>query len=376
MNKYLVSAYTLLLSIRKRMSPAGELSLPSRGFSVREQMLFAKRLSFLITASVPILESLYILKEQAHTSRSKKLYDILITHIAEGQYLHTTLKKTKAFSDYVINIIRVGEMSGTLSKNLIYLAEELEKRDNLRRKIIGATFYPIVITLATLGLTGLLTVYIFPKIMPIFISLHVELPITTRVLLFVSQFLSHHGLELILGLILLVGAIWIAVAAHKDIRYWTHRLLLMMPIFGNTALSYTMANACRTLSLLLKSGMQVTSALEVVAQSTQNEVFAREFLALQRRVETGESLSKAIASRKGRFPILVGHMIAIGERTGSLADSLRYLSDLYDAEVDDITKNLSSVLEPVLMIVMGIVVGLVAVSVITPIYAITQKLTR
>jgi type IV pilus assembly protein PilC len=339
-------------------------------------MHFAKRLSFLITAGVPILESVHILKEQSRGRRAARLYDRLIRDIAEGQYLHTSLKKLKVFSDYVLNIIRVGELSGTLAKNLIYLAQELEKRDALRRKIIGATFYPVVISIATLGLTGLLTVYIFPKIMPIFISLNVELPLTTRVLLALSQFLSTHGLTFI-GILVVIGVgVYALIRANREIRFWAHWLTLRIPLFGPTSQAYTMANACRTLSLLLRSGMLVTSALEVVAASTTNEVYAREFALIRTRAETGESLSRAIRNRGTRFPILVGHMVAIGERTGTLTESLGYLAELYEGEVDDITKNLSSVLEPVLMIVMGVVVGLVAVSVITPIYAITQKLTR
>ncbi|MEK9177025.1 MAG: type II secretion system F family protein, partial [Patescibacteria group bacterium] len=170
-------------------------------FSIKDQMLFAKRLSFLVGANVPILESFHVLKEQTRSSRVRHVYERIIHDIENGQALSKSLHKFgKTFTPFAINLIRVGELSGSLAQSLIYLAEELKKRYILKGKIVSALVYPIIITVATLGITGLLTVFIFPKIMPIFASLNVELPLTTRILLAVSTFLQNYGLWVIAGL--------------------------------------------------------------------------------------------------------------------------------------------------------------------------------
>ncbi|MBY0539274.1 type II secretion system F family protein [Patescibacteria group bacterium] len=384
MNKFLesVKAYfarekikaTVNASPKKKTAPLFSMSVR---FSVKDQMLFAKRLSFLIKSNVPILESLHILKEQSKGGGAQRVYERLITDISSGQYLHVSMKRFgNTFGHFALNIIKVGELSGILSQNLIYLANELEKRYELKRRITGALVYPIVITLATLGITGLLTVFIFPKIMPIFASLAVELPFTTKMLLAMSTFLQKHGILTFFVL----AACWFALAmiirASEKVRFVFDYAFLKMPIVGTIMAAYNMSNFNRTLGLLLKSGLKITDALLIVAETTENLVYRKEYLALAKSAERGEQISKTLSKRAPFFPAMTTHMIAIGEKTGSLSDTLLYLSDMYEAELNDLTKNLSSILEPILMLVMGLVVGFVAVSVIAPIYEITQSLQR
>ncbi len=351
-------------------------SMPMR-FSVKDQMLFAKRLSFLIKSNVPILESLYILKEQTKAGAVQRVYERLITDISSGQYLHVSMKRFgNTFGHFALNIIKVGELSGILSQNLVYLANELEKRYELKRRIAGALVYPIVITLATLGITGLLTVFIFPKIMPIFASLSVELPFTTKVLLGMSLYLQQHGILTIIILAIFWFGLAMLIRSSERVRIVFDYTFLKMPIVGGIMAAYNMSNFNRTLGLLLKSGLKITDALSIVAETTENLVYRKEYLQLAKSAERGEQISKALAKRKSFFPAMTTHMIAIGEKTGTLSDTLIYLSEMYEAELNDLTKNLSSVLEPILMLVMGVIVGFVAVSVIAPIYEITQSLQR
>ncbi len=345
--------------------------------SVTEQMLFAKRLSFLIGASISVVECFQVLQEQARSVRVRYVYERIRGDLSSGQYLHTSLKKFgTAFGSFAINLIKVGELSGSLSQNLAYLAEEMKKRHLLQKKLIGALVYPVIITIATLGITGLLTVFIFPKIMPIFASLNVELPLTTQILLAVSLFLRENGMWVVLGSV--VGLIVISMLYKKvpTVRHVLDQVSLVLPVIGPLSRSYHMANFCRTLGLLLKSGMTLLEATIIMSDTMDNVVFGRALLQVAEGIKTGKQLSIMLAHHKELFPSMMTHMIGIGERTGNLSNTLIYLSDYYEVEVDDMTRNLSSAIEPILMVVMGLLVGLVAVSVITPIYEITQKISR
>jgi len=344
-------------------------------FPIKEQVHFAKRLSFLISAGVPILESLELLKSQSRSSSRKYIYSTIIEDVNNGKYLSQSLAKfERLFGSFAISIIKIGETSGVLTKNLNYLAEELKKKEELRKKIVGALIYPIFITIATLVLSGSLTVFIFPKVMPIFRSLNVDLPITTVILLAISNFLSEYGLYVIAGAILTIVAIKLTMRFVVPFRFFMHALSLRLPIFGKLMKYYHMNNFCRTLGLLLKSGVNVVEAVRITGDTMSSLVYKRECQKMAEVVTRGERISNYIVTKPSLFPDFTAHLIAVGETSGSLSDSLVYLSDMYESEVSDMTKNLSNSIEPILMIFMGLIVGFVAVSVITPIYEVTQHL--
>ena len=350
---------------KKKASPSTLFA----GFSIKELTHFTKRLAFLIRSGVPILESLQLLHKQNRSSARGKILESVVDDVANGRTLSAGLGRyPKIFGNFTINVIRVGEMSGTLSQNLAYLALELEKRNVLKRKVIGALVYPAFITVATISIATLLTVFIFPKVMPIFISLNVKLPFTTRVLLFMSDFLRTYGLYVLGGLIVLGVAYFFALRKSDALRYFVARNILRLPLFGRLVQNYNMTNFSRTLSLLLRSGFNLSESLTVTADSTPNPVFKLECMRTREGVIKGERISQHFEKIPKLFPDMVSHMVAIGEKSGTLSDSLMYLAEHYEAEVDDTVKNLSSSIEPVLMIFMGLIVGFVAVSIITPIY--------
>lgn len=345
--------------------------------SIRNQSLFAKRLSFLVNANVALLDSLHIVRDQTSSKSMVRVIDHVIRDIAQGQYLHASLGKLpNTFSGFFVNMIKVGELSGILSANLNYLADELRKREVLRKKIIGALVYPLFITVATLGVTGLLTAYIFPKIMPIFASLKVSLPLTTVILIAVSAYLREWGFLTLIGIAVLVVVFLIIRSMFPKFRLFVEGITLRIPIAGKLVQTYNLANFCRTLGVLLKSGATVTQALDITGDTLDNTLYRKSCHAISARVKKGEQISLSLMENKKLYPSLIGHMVGIGEKTGKLSDTLIYLSGLYEEELDDQAKNLSSSIEPILMVVMGLVVGFVAVSVITPIYSITQSLSR
>lgn len=352
------------------------LSVVQVRMPLKEQIFFAKRLSFLMDAGVPLIESLHIIKSQTKKSARAQAYESIIGDIANGQYLSKSLAKFRhMFSDFAINLIKVGETSGILNQNLAYLADELAKKDALKKKVVGAMVYPIFITVATLGIVTLLTVYIFPKITPIFTSLKVPLPLVTRVLMAVSDYLREWGLLTLCIVLLCVFAFMMLRVFVLSVRQVTDRFFLTLPIIGSLAKSYNLANANRTLGLMLQSGVPVTSALTVTAETMPNLAYKQAFTAVAEVVLKGGTISQGLREHPALFTDMMVHLITVGETTGNLSQTLVYLAGFYELEVEDLTKNLSSSIEPALMIVMGLLVGLIAVSVITPIYAITQHLT-
>jgi len=345
-------------------------------FSAKERTLFAKRLAFLLRAGVPLVEALHLIRSQTSSVGKGRVYDEVIHDVKEGQYLATSLAKhARLFGEFSINLIRVGETSGVLSQNLSYLSDELQKHHDLIRKVRAAMVYPVFITLSTLGVTATLTAFIFPKLMPIFTSLHVDLPLTTRMLIAAADYLAKWGITTVLVLALGVVAFFAVRNKSERMRYRTDRALLRVPIMGALARAYNLANFSRTLGLLLKSGLSLMDAIVTVGQTTHNRAYRAASKEMSDAVLRGEPVSRALAARPELFPDMFVHMVAIGESTGNLSGSLIYMSEGYESEVDELTKGLSSAIEPVLLIVMGLLVGLIAVSVITPIYSITQYLT-
>jgi type IV pilus assembly protein PilC len=376
MNKILTQAKKRVhVGTLARVMPSFSSVRMSPRFSLKEQSLFMKRLAFLINANVSLIEGLHILHSQARTRSHGRMLEQIIGDTQNGQSLAKSFSKfPRVFGQFSIHIIKVGESSGSLSLNLNYLADEMRKRQALRRKVVGAFIYPALISTATLAITGFLMVYLFPKIMPIFTSLHMTLPLTTRIVMGISNFLVAWGLEVIVVALLLSVGLMVALKRSHFIHYQFDRVVLKLPIIGNVMQYYNLANASRTLGLLLKSGVTLREALPITADTTKHLVYKRQFIALTEVVNRGEKISTHLLRNRSLFPNIFSHLVAVGERSGKLSESLVYLSELYDNEVDDFTKNLSTLIEPALMIFMGLVVGFIAVSIITPIYGITQNL--
>ncbi|MDD4988826.1 MAG: type II secretion system F family protein [Candidatus Pacebacteria bacterium] len=360
----------------KKSALAGLLARARFGhFSMKDKIHFSKRLSFLIHGGVPIVESLYIIQKQNRSKGRAEFFETLIADVSSGQYLSTSLARFQnLFGAFAVNMIRVGETSGILDQNLEYLAHELEKKHLLKQKIVSALVYPIFVTIATLGLTLLLTAFIFPKILPIFTSLHITIPLTTRILIGVSVFLHLYGWWLVFSVLFFIGICAYLVKKFKRVRYWLDVALLKLPFVRKIVQSYAVANFCRTLGLLLKGGVTVSEAVVLTAESTNNLVFQEGLETLAKTVMKGERISSFFNENEKLFPDTLSQMVAVGETTGNLSNTFLYVAEMYEREVDDIARNLSGSVEPILMIIMGLLVGLVAVSVITPIYEITAHL--
>jgi type IV pilus assembly protein PilC len=339
-----------------------------------DRIMLAKRLAYLTRAGIPLMESVHMLEADSSANTTAILRSIG-ADLENGSPLARALARfPRTFSGFEVAIVRMGEASGMLSSNLEYLAEELRKADMLRKKLLGSLAYPAVIAIATLLITGFLTLYLFPRIMPVFLSLRIELPITTRAVIALSSFLMHWGVWLALAFAGMVLALTIGIRRNTGVRMRCASLALATPLIGPLLKSYHLATALRTLGRLLGSGMPLSEAAALTARAVQHPLYQRAYENLESVIARGERISQSLGRTPTLFPAIVVQMIAVGERSGTLSDTLLYLAELYETEVDDRTRILSTLMEPALMILMGIVVGFIAVSIIAPIYGITDHL--
>ncbi len=343
-------------------------------FTTSEQVIFIKRLAMMLRSGMPIVAVLEMLDSQSHTLVSKRITKSLVTDVAKGQTLSFAMQKfPKSFGVFCINMVRVGESSGTLPLNLEYVTVELKKKQELRKQIVGALVYPAIIVIATLGITFFLILYIFPKILPIFSSLHIDLPLSTRIVIEVSELLKSYW-HILLGSIALCVVVYPQLCKNNTFKYARDSALLKIPIFGRLHVSYNLTNVLRTLGLLLQHEVWIVEALTIASLSSDNLVYKEVLIDAQKGVVQGQLLSARLQKHTRLFPPLCIQMIKASELTGNLGPTLEYISEIYEADMRDATKNLTTVLEPILMLTMGLCVGFIAVSIITPIYGITQNL--
>lgn len=343
-----------------------------RRVSTQDKINFARHLSIVIRAGLPILEGLKIIKKQTESRSLIKIIDGIIVDISNGQFLAASLERhPDVFDSFFTNIVRVGETSGTLAANLLYLADELKKSHDLSNKVRSAMVYPIIIGVATIVLVSFLVFFAFPKILPLFATLHLQLPLPTRILIAVSQFLVANGPYVLIGIVVFVFVLKILFMI-RPVKYLLDRVMLAAPIFGRLSVDINMANFTRVLSVLLRGGIKIVEALIITSKTFGNLVYERELLAAAEDVKKGGRLAQRLSLHKNLFPMLLSGLIEIGENTGNLEDNLSYLADYYRDEAEMSIHNLTTLLEPMMLLLMGLLVGFVAISIITPIYQITQ----
>lgn len=340
--------------------------------SLQDKINFARHLSIVISAGLPLLEGLKIIRRQTTSRSLGKIIEKVAVDVSNGQFLAASLAQfPAAFDDFFVNIVRVGEASGTLSANLSYLSDELRKSRELKNKIKAAVVYPTVVLVATVSIVGFLVFFVFPKVIPLFASLNVPLPTTTKVLISVAQFILTYWIWILVGFAVFVILARILLSL-RDIKYAADRTLFFLPVVSRLIINVNMANLSRVLGILLKGGIKIVEAVTITAATFDNSVYRRALLEAAEEVKRGEPLARYLEERDNIFPLMLSGLVEIGENTGNLEDNLFYLSDYFQEEVDFALKNLTSLLEPALLLVMGLVVGFVAISIITPIYQITQ----
>ena len=339
-----------------------------------ERLFLIKRLAQLLRASIPLSESISLLKEHS-SKKAQAILSLITDDIHQGLSLaHAFRRFPRNFSPFEIQVVHIGESSGTLALSLTYLAEELTKQRTLRRSVLGSLLYPALITSTTFLITGFLMVYLFPRILPVFVSLHIQLPLTTRIMIAVSTFLLTWGWLVLL--LIALGSVGLIAWYRFDagFRYRFAIVVLYVPLIGTLLRDYHLATSVRMLGILLSHGVPLLEALPLTTNASSHLVYRRAYGELLEHILAGERIAPSLTLTPHLFPPLVVQLIEVGERSGTLAETLLYTASLYESDIQETTRTLSTLIEPALMTVMGLLVGFIAVSIITPIYGITQHL--
>ena len=334
-----------------------------------EIVLFTKHLSIMLRAGLTLLESLDILKEQATTWRMRTVLATLKNHVERGGKLSDAFATyPQVFSPFYINIIRAGEVSGTLDKNLEHLAVQFTKDFELRRKVKLALMYPTVVIVMGLLIGFFFATFVLPQIASLFTGLGgVELPLSTRILLKVSEIAREHTMLAFFGL---VGSIifFMWFIRRKFLAPVTHLIALRLPIFGRIVQNVNLARFSLVFSTMLSSGVDIIKALEVTSNVLNNIYYKRILQKTLIEVQRGHSVSEILMTSKDLFPPITSRMIGIGEQAGKLEEVLLYLSDFYELEVEATMRNLSTILEPIMLLIIGGMALFMAYAILIPIY--------
>ncbi len=339
----------------------------------QEKITFARHLSMVVRAGLPLLEGLQMLRRQRFSKTLGAVIDQLVADVNAGRPLADSLGRfPQLFGDFFTNIVRVGEASGTLGDNLAYLADEIRKGRELQGKVRSALIYPVVLLVATIAVVSFLTFFVFPKILPVLSGFNVQLPLTTRILIGVLDVLSKYGIVGGLAAIAAIVGLRFLFTRVRPFRKAFHGFLLGIPVTGQLMMNVNVANFSRVLGILLKSGVHIVEGIQVTSATFSNLVYKDVLMRAADGIRRGESLGAELERYPRAFPPLMTGIVTIGEQTGNLEGNLIYLSEHYTEETDEALKTMTALLEPILLVGMGLLVGFVALSIILPIYSLSQ----
>ncbi len=340
----------------------------------KELMVVTKQLASMLASGLPLDEALNIIAEQAESKRMGEiLYDIKI-RVESGSSLSQALRKYKdVFPPMYVNMVHAGEQTGNLDGVLKRLSEMMEKHLALRRKIRGALIYPTIVTIVAVGVIALILTFVIPTFATMYKSSGMSLPLPTQIVINVSMFMKHYFMYMLVGLIALVIVLRISYKRVYGVRKAMDRVLLSLPIFGVLARKGSIANFATILASLSASGIDILDALEISAKTAGNTIIEETLMEVKEMVRRGDNLSFAMAT-VGEFPDMVIQMVSVGEETGTLDDMMQKISKYYEDEVDDAVKNLTSMIEPFIIIVLGGIIGFLVVSMYLPIFKIGETI--
>ncbi len=338
-----------------------------------EIVIFTRQLATMISAGIPMLESLEILREQAESKQFSLLLDQVIGDVRGGKDLSSSMERhPKAFTEVYVSMVRAGEASGQIDEILVRLADYLEASQKLKREIKSAMTYPIVSLVMIFGITAYLMIGIVPKFKEVFDSLEIDLPGLTRVILGTSRFCEDNWMMILVGMMLAAGALVTYKRTEKG-GWQFDWLMLHLPVFGSLFRKVGLSRFSKTCATMIKSGVPILGTLEIVAATAGNRLIAEAVDRARESVRQGESLMVPL-SQSPVFPPMVTRMIGIGEKTGSLETLLEKISEFYDDQVSATVKQLTSLIEPIMIAVMGIMVGTIVLAVFLPIFELQKNL--
>jgi len=334
----------------------------------------ARNLSTMLSAGLSLSRALSVIERESENKRLKAIAVKLASIVEKGSPFHAALAEyPQVFPNILIAMVRVGEESGSLADALTTVGLQMERSDELTRKIKGALIYPCIIIVAIMIVSILMMLYVVPTLTSTFTELKVELPLATRVFVAISNFMVAHVFLVLAGL---AGFVLGGLAFVRSRRGKTVVLTvsLHLPVIRELVRETYAARTSRTISSLLSAGVPVLEALSITREVIQEHFFGSVIEEAETRVKKGEALSLAFAEHEKVYPILMSEMLSVGEETGKVTDMLKQAAEFYEQDVSQRTKDLSTIIEPVLMLLIGAVVGVFAVSMIAPIYSLSSAI--
>jgi len=335
-----------------------------------ELVMVTRNLGSMITAGLTVSRALSVIERQTKNPKLKIVVTTMVARINKGDGFAESLKEfPEVFNDLYVAMVRAGEEGGNLATTLQTLAIQMDRTNTLKKKIKGAMIYPSIVMIVMVVIGILMMIFVLPQITGVFESMDTELPATTQFLIATSNFLVNYTVLALGGMLAGIAGIIYALRTKWG-KIATSWIIPKLPVIGTMAKETNAARTARTLSSLLNSGVDVLQSIEITQEVLQNVFYKKILKEAGVRVEKGTALSEVFIERSDLYPILVGEMILVGEETGQIAGMLGELAEFYENEVERKTKDLSTIIEPLLMVVIGGGVGFFALALIAPIYSI------
>lgn len=342
--------------------------------SLSQKIMFTNNLSGMLSAGLSLNRALSILEKQTTNGALNNVLRSLEEDINKGNSLSEGMKKfPKVFSGVFVPMVHSGEESGNLPKILQEIGLNLKKSYDLKKKIKGAMTYPTIILVAMVGIGIFMMIYVVPTLTKTFKDLGAELPGSTKIIIWLSDTISQNILLFLIFLFVVIFG-FIFLSKLKLIRQYLDLFTLHIPVIGKIVKEVNTARTARTLSSLLLSGVNISNALSITEEVLQNVHYKELIHRAINSVEKGTVLSASFKENIFLYPVMMGEMIEVGEETGNLSQMLLDVANFYETEVDNKTKNLSTIIEPILMVFIGGAVGFFAVSMITPMYSMMDSI--
>ena len=348
-----------------------ELSLPRLGSKVKlkEIAVFARQFSTMVNSGLSMLRALSILEEQQPNKKFAEVIGEVRGEVESGSALSTSMAKhPDIFAPLMINMIRAGEVGGFLDAVLLQIADNYESEVKLRGKVKSAMTYPVAVLVMAILLTIGMLLFVVPTFSKLFQDLGGQLPAPTQMLVTLSNFLKV-GIVPIVIISIIGFVVWVRIKNQDRVREFVDPIKLKMPIFGGLFQKIALARFCRNLGTMLHSGVPILQSLDIVADTSGNKVITHAVRDIEESVRRGESLTQPL-SQHDVFPAMVVQMLAVGEDTGALDSMLKKIADFYDAEVESTTEQLTALIEPLMIAILGGIVGSMIIALYMPIFKI------
>lgn len=340
---------------------------------LKDKIMFTRNLAGMLKSGLPVYRALSVLEKQAKNVFLAGVLRSLMKTVNDGGTLSEGLASyPKVFPPFFVAMVHAGEESGSLPESLQTIETYLQKSYDLRRKVKSAMMYPAVIISVVIVVGILMFIFVVPGLISMFADIGGELPKSTQFIIWLTNMIQNQALVLLLSVVVIVGSMVYGLRSPK-LKPLFHRLFLKIPLIKNLIKEVNTARTARTLSSLLSSGVSLMRSLEITQEVVQNLVYKKVIATASQRVSKGVSLSQVFAENPNLFPPMVSEMVEVGEETGHLSDMLSDISVFYEEEVENKTKNLSTIIEPMLMVFIGGAVGFFAVAMIQPMYSVLEN---